>query len=590
MAGIRREKTYCEEEEMKKAFLFMISVVALAVVLAACSSTGSGDPVVRVTQAGVIEGKISPDGQSYMWLGIPFAKPPVGDLRWKPPQDPPAWSGQLATRQSANACPQVGSMYGPPFPGKDYSTLADTFYKVVGSEDCLYLNIYRPATQENNLPVWVYIHGGSNRVGATSTYDGSILAKNANMIVVIIPYRLNLFGWLTHPALRTGDPINDSGNYGLLDLIQGLKFIKNNIGYFGGDPNNVTISGQSAGSQNVNSLIVSPLARGLFHKAMPISAGLGAATRTSGEAKANALIDAFLIQDKLAADAASAVAYRATMSNAQINTYLRSKSTADIINIQMSPTGGKFGNGTYTALGSVVANVGDGTTLPADVAAAVNSGNYSNVPMIISNTAEEGKLFTQPAFKVWDGVRFNWMMQTNPDAPGLTLADLLDPAVIIPFTEAAYTTYSYNNANGLQPPPAITTLMFVAGSIDPTTIRYQAQPGSKVYAYSFNWAQQSEPWKTIYGAVHAGDLPFIFGDFVNLQLFSEGFSTQNRVGRVALSNAMQKSIAAFVRTGDPNNSTLGTTWLPAATGTDGKPKKLIFDADYTNLRISMTPN
>ena len=588
-------------ENINKAIRFMVMPAALAFILSGCAGNdrNTDQPgFVRATQFGIVEGKTSRDGKTWVWLGIPFAKPPVGELRWKPPVDPAPWFGHKITREYTEACSQVGSLAGPPFLGRDYSTLADTFYKVLGSEDCLYLNIYRPATPEKNLPVFVFIHGGSNRTGGVALKDGSALARNANMVVVVVPYRLNYFGWISHPALRTGDPLTDSGNYALLDLIQGLKFIKNNIADFGGDPGNVTISGQSAGGQNVHALLVSPPAKGLFHKALIISApGLlstpsllfDSSTRAKAEAKAKGLIEALLIQDKTAADAASAAAYRAKMTKAEINAYLRSKSASDIVNVQMDPKGGKFGAGAYTALGSVEAMIPDGTTLPEDFGAAIKSGNFSNVPMIISNTAEEGKRFTDPAFKVRETIRFQWMMNTHPDSPSPTLADLLDPAVITPPTAEAYDTYSYDNANALKPPPRRTTVGFIA-SVDAITLRYQANPGSRVYAGSFNWAQQPEPWKTIYGAAHGVDLPFIFGDFDRLQFYSEGFSTQNRPGRVALSDALQKSIAAFVRTGDPNNSSLGTTWPTAAPGADGKPKKLILDADPTNVKISITRN
>jgi len=246
--------------------------------------TGSDAPsamTIRQTQFGAVEGIVQMPGstgmlaagEGFAWLGVSYAKPPVGNLRWKPPVDPDSWTGSKKAQASGQACAQVGSMYGPPSFGSAYETAANVFWKPVGSEDCLYLNIYSPITSQagSKLPVFFFIHGGSNRVGAASLFDGSVLAKNTNSIVVFVGYRLNLFGWLTHPALRTGEPLNDSGNYGLLDIIQALKFVKNNISNFGGDPNNVTISGQSAGALNVNSLILSPVAAGLFHKAMPMS-------------------------------------------------------------------------------------------------------------------------------------------------------------------------------------------------------------------------------------------------------------------------------------------------------------------------------
>src|SRR6185369_887463 len=155
-------------------------------------------------------------------------------------------------------------------------------YKQIGSEDCLYLNIWSPtgATDASKLPVIVYIHGGSNVVG--SSFDAETVGGT-------IAYRLGLFGWFAHPAFNTGDSVHDSGDYALLDMIQSLKFVKDNIANFGGDAGNVTIMGQSAGSTNVNALIVSPLAAGLFHKAISLSGGLGGSSMTAALNKANAI-------------------------------------------------------------------------------------------------------------------------------------------------------------------------------------------------------------------------------------------------------------------------------------------------------------
>jgi para-nitrobenzyl esterase len=244
---------------------------------------GGAGTTVRATEFGQVEGVVEADGNSVSWRGVPFAKPPVGALRWQPTQAPDPWTGVRSAKDYADACSQIGGLFGPPPKGKDYSAVWETFYKQIGSEDCLYLNVWSPAgsTDASKLPVIVYIHGGSNVVGAS--FDplllGGNLAKNANAVVVTVAYRLGLFGWFANPAFNTGDPIRDSGNFALLDLIQSLKFVKNNITAFGGDPGNVTIMGQSAGSTNVNALIVSPLAAGLFHKPSRSAAASGAARR-----------------------------------------------------------------------------------------------------------------------------------------------------------------------------------------------------------------------------------------------------------------------------------------------------------------------
>jgi para-nitrobenzyl esterase len=579
---------------------FLLGVFTVA--LCGCDSSNSGDLIttVRTTQFGAVQGivqlpgtnSVLTAGEGFAWLGVPYAKPPVGDLRWKPPVDPDPWTGIKKTQQFCQACSQVGSMYGPPAYGSAYETAANVFWKPVGSEDCLYMNIYSPITSGpgSKLPVFFFIHGGSNRVGAASLFDGSVLAKNTNSVVVVVGYRLNLFGWLTHPALRTGEPLNDSGNYGLLDLIKALQFVKNNINNFGGDPDNVTISGQSAGALNVNALILSPVAASLFHKAMPMSGDTTGSTVAAGETASALLVETFLIKDGLATDHATAVAFLAGKDNAWIASYLRGKSTTDIINIMINPTGGKFGNGAYTTLGSIAANFGDGYVCPVNSAAAITAGNYNKVPMIIGNTTEEGKLFAQACYKISDMDRFNLMMNFDPANPGtLSLTDILDPAVVDPPTAA-----QYNILNNVWPSPvnALPSALYIY-LMDILTKNYKATSGAPVYAYSFEWANQPEPWKTLYGAVHAGDLGWVFGDFDRKYLFSEFNSPENKPGRIALSNAMQQALGAFMRTGDPNPADpaiLDVTWPQSETGTDGNPKKIKFDATLTDKKISLTNN
>ena len=196
---------------------------------------------------------------TWSWQGIPYARPPVGKLRWKAPKTPKAWKGILETKSFSEKCSQF-----------------DLNGNFNGSEDCLYLNVWRPATQEKDLPVYVWIYGGGNSVGSYSDSNiyGDRLAANANMVVVTISYRLGPMGWFIHECLEDDDPANSSGNYGTLDIIDSLKWVKKNIKEFGGNPGNVTIAGESAGGTNVLSLLISPIAKGLFHKAISQSGSL----------------------------------------------------------------------------------------------------------------------------------------------------------------------------------------------------------------------------------------------------------------------------------------------------------------------------
>ena len=281
---------------------------------------------------------------TYSWKGIPFAKPPVGALRWKAPVDPDAWSSPIQTTAFANACVQYGRIYGPGSNNTYDATIGTTLNQAVGSEDCLYLNVWRPASGDANLPVIVFVHGGSDVSGYTAdpVYDGTALAKSANAVVVTVNYRLGIFGFLNLPQLKAGlDANDDSGNFALLDIVKALKFINRNIGNFGGNPDNVTLMGQSAGAINVYALMTTPITVNanprLFHRVVPLSGGISLATNlpagripTLSPAstylnQGNALLSNQLIADGLAVDSTTATAYVATQTSAQLASYLRSR-------------------------------------------------------------------------------------------------------------------------------------------------------------------------------------------------------------------------------------------------------------------------
>ena len=566
---------------MKKSACIKIVLMGIGFVFFLASIAAADMSVVVKTQYGKIMGTKEPDKSGFSWLGVPFAKPPVGYLRWQPPEEPDDWNGVLKTQKYGNACTQVGGMFGPFPEGGDYSDVWETFFQPVGSEDCLYLNVWRPATAEENLPVIFFIYGGTNVVGtaADAVYVGRNLANNANAVVITTNYRVGHLGWFSHPALNTGDALRDSGNFGLLDLIQSLKFVKNNIANFGGDPDNVTIMGQSAGASNVFALIVSPLAADLFHKAIPLSGAVSSTSPTAAVNKANAVINALLIADGLATDKPTADAYRTTQTNVWIKNYLMSKTGADFMRIQTNLTGGKWGTGvrvpepgsTTALLWNAAPLVADGTVLPTTMplTAVIQSGKFNKVPLLVGNTAEEGKLFAGP-FKVDDFTRFRWMVGSYlGTAPhNLKLEDLIDGTILNPLTVATYNQYT-----------SPSTSFFVNAGISAMTSFYPQVP---LYAYNFKWNKEPAPWNDVYGAWHTGDLPFIFGNFtLNLNCF--GWSTANEPGRLDLSDAMQKSIAAFIRTGDPNSPTLGVTWDP---WTPTSPRKMGFDATYDAATIS----
>src|SRR5688500_15628645 len=247
--------------------------VAAAMVQALLAATTHAQVRDAAVSGGRVSGVVTNGIAAFK--GIPFAAPPVGDLRWKSPQPVPAWTGVRAVTSFAPGCVQdvsLAKLFGAP----------DAV-----SEDCLYLNVWTPAKAgSERLPVMVWIYGGSFTSGMTSipAYDGAPLAEKG-VVLVSVAYRVGAFGFLAHPELRQ-ESGKGSGNYGLQDQIAGLRWVKDNIARFGGDPNRVTIFGESAGGMSVSMLAASPLAKGLFHRAISQSGGHVGPARTGAIAGA----------------------------------------------------------------------------------------------------------------------------------------------------------------------------------------------------------------------------------------------------------------------------------------------------------------
>ncbi len=539
-----------------------------ALQLSGCGSmtnASGADSLERRTNAGVVAGNNSTTTGAYEWLGVPYAKPPVGALRWMPPVAPEAWSGVRPARAFGNSCVQTSRFYSPAPDNAPYGlAVREGFGKAVGSEDCLSLNIWRPATAAQKLPVIVFIHGGSNISGysADPAYHGATLARKANAVVVTINYRLGLFGWLKLPQLATGDARADSGNFATLDQIQSLRFINANIEAFGGDAGNVTVMGQSAGAFDLWSLLVAPESNGLIHKAVPMSGGLLTAPEATAQAWASNLAAALLLADGSAATPEAAQQWIAARTPAQVAAYVRGKSAEDLVKASTRP-----------GLGIAPAPIADGTVIPADPIAALAAGNYRAIPVLAGTTSEEGKLFggLAGAYKPNDYDRFGMQYNFNPDGPvTLTEADLLNPAVLP--ADKPGTGWNAVSAN-------LGSRIIDTASGKSLAALGAKQPG-RVWYYVFDWKQAPAPFDTVYGAVHALDVPFMLGNFDGKNIFSFAFSQANRPGREALSDAMIGSLSTFARTGNPNHPGLGTNW-PAW------PATLVFDATKTQAKIQV---
>lgn len=332
---------------MKFIFLTAIPVVFF---IAGCSTLPPDQ--VKVEQ-GIVQGTIQDSLR--VFKGIPFAAPPVGDLRWKAPQPAPQWDGIKLTTEYAPAAFQGGN---PPS-GK--------------SEDCLYLNIWTPAkSAKEKVPVLVWIYGGGFSFGSTSdpVHNGENLARKG-VVLVSIAYRVGQLGFLAHPELSAENPDKVSGNYGLLDMIAGLQWIQNNIAAFGGDPDKVTIFGESAGGIAVSMLCASPLAKGLFHGAISQSGGSFGPTRPTTYPGEN------MKTLKQAEQAGVEYAQQAGAS-----------SIADLRSIE--PDKLPMGMGMGGAWPIV-----DGVVIPDDQYLLYEAGKYNDVPILVGYNSDEGASFSR---------------------------------------------------------------------------------------------------------------------------------------------------------------------------------------------------
>lgn len=477
------------------------------------------------TQTGPVLGH-DDEESTLAWLGVPFAKPPCGDLRWCAPQTPAVWDAPFVADKYGSLAPQIFIM------GESHET----------NEDCLSLNVWRPKNDQVNLPVYVWIHGGGNFVALPPVCDtpGARTANREQVVFVSFNYRLAEFGWLAHPSLRTGDAANDSGNFGTLDMIKVLQWVQDNIEQFGGDKNNVLITGESAGGMDVLSLINSPMATGLFHKAMVQSGNQSYVTMEDAEAHAERILEKLLVNDKTVADREAAKKHIAQLEMPAIANYLRSKSYQEIASAK--------GANQFSF------NIQDGYVIHEEGAKAFETGVYPNkVPIILGSCAEETKVFAfmLPQFQGKDEF-YQLAMRYAGDMWKVSGCD----------------------------------------SIARNLIKHQ----DNVWAFHFCWGALDDSGKSVInsefglkiGAAHTMDIPFLFGldEFVVKFITNKIFTEENRQGREKLSQAMMSYMTHFIYTGNPNGDSAIPEWYEWS-NEKGGPKSLIFDADEQDLKIEM---
>lgn len=560
------------------------------------------NPLLRDTGFGPVLGvDDSARTGTWFWKGIPYARAPAGALRWRAPVAPVPWTTPLMASEFGPSCIQNPRLYSPGNRNVFDASVGDNLASghTPGSEDCLSLNIWRPAGTAMGLPVIVFIHGGSNVSGYSGDplYDGAALAVRAGAVVVTANYRLGPLGFFRHPALcdRAVDAsLSDddcSGNYAVLDIIAALHFVQREIAAFGGDPGNVTLTGQSAGAINILAVFTAPAGRahGLFHKLVPLSGGISVGSSPGFPQPVNdlqgnhgyipalspvafhermsaLLLAKLLISDGTADDAAAAEAWIQGRSHAEIAAYLRGKPASTLLQVAARAVGGI---GPTTASGPIP----EGTVVAVDPIAEILAGHCPDVPVLAGMTASECKLLSTwlPLIGHPPGIRLDdaTLFATLHD-PGRTrsarFADLVDPA----YADAG----AYDAAIGQL------DARFFGALRDNLLDALATRTPGKVWSYRFDWRRESPPWNDVYGAAHLFDLPFLLGNF-GPSLYANVIATEaNRPGREALSAAMLGALAAFARHGDPNDAALGRHW-------PNWPHVMVFDADDQAARLSV---
>jgi para-nitrobenzyl esterase len=470
-------------------------VAAVAFVLAAVSA--DAQTITAQLPVGPVTGVVTPAMLEF--LGIPYAEPPVGDLRWAPPEPHAPWTTPLDASAFGSRCPQPPSPFGQPSTG----------------EDCLFLNVYVPhrkSVPERDLkrkrPVMVWIHGGAFQFGSADNYDPTKLVTAGDVIVVTINYRVGALGFLAHPALSAESPAGISGNYGILDQQLALQWVQDNIAGFGGDPKRVTIFGESAGGISVHAQLASPLATGLFRRAIVQSGAVfQQPTLAEAEALGSDSADAFGCPDQTAA-------------------CLRALSVDAVLASQ--PSG-------LQSTSPVI----DGVVLPLPLRDAFRSGAFNRVPVMEGSNHDEMRLFVAIGFDLAGG-----------PVTEATYQDSIAGLLGIPPSVAALLVPQYPLDRYPSPDLALSALgTDAAFACNAAAADGWLSDWVPTYAYEFN--DQTAPQLYLppvsfpYGAAHASEIQYLFDT-------PAAFPQALNADQQRLSDAMVGYWTRFARTGKPS--------------------------------------
>lgn len=502
-----------------KIFSVLISMGIITFVLSSCSqlrSPESGlvrspDYLIR-TQSGVTQGE-SIDGSSIVsWFDIPFAQPPVGDLRWRAPR-PLVNPDQKLLQLADTACVQKASR----FAGVDGEG-------IVGSEDCLYLDIKAPADfAQKQYPVMFWIHGGGNTSGLKDYYDFTKLVSEKDVVVVTTNYRLGALGWFAHPAIQDRqDGLDKTANFGTLDIIQALKWVQNNIAQFGGDAGNVTIFGESAGGHNVLTLLASPLADGLFHKAISQSGYTLATTieEAYNEQGVYQLIErgSWQITNQLLDRKQS------EYSQAELRRVLKATEGTEFIDLYYDED---------ERFDSIPLATIDGIVIPAEgIVGALGNPNYAkNIPVIAGATKDEVSL---------------WLALHRYFIESKYVFSKLLPPKITHKNQPLYDLWVRVRSHAWK----------LKGA-DHALAAMESAGYRELYAYQFDWDHQQSSFfidfPAFFGAAHGTDIAFVTGNFTYGPI--SGYIYPEGPARDEMESSMMSAWSNFAKSGMPDTET-----------------------------------
>ncbi|HEY8519115.1 MAG TPA: carboxylesterase family protein [Gammaproteobacteria bacterium] len=500
----------------------LASLVGLAV---AAPTSAELDTPIRL-DAGLLGPPAEVRDGVQVFKGIPFAAPPVGELRWRAPQPVPAWTGVRPADRFGDVCIQ------PPGQGRlNIAVLPDS---PPMSEDCLYLNVWTPADGPGErLPVMVYFFGGAFTEGAGSVplYDGTALARKG-AVVVTMNYRLGAFGFFAHPALSAESEHGASGNYGLMDMLASLRWVQRNIAAFGGDPGNVTVFGQSAGAMAIAALVASPRAEGLFQRAISQSGawmGLGPAPAMRTRASAE--------------EAGRSAAAAAGLTTAAELRALAADEVAQKLR----------------GAGMIV----DGWVIPEDPSAVFAAGRQNAVDVLVGSNKDEASFL-----------------------PGATVAQFEEQARMRWGDLAEEYLALYPHATDAEAARSAAE-SFSDGTFWHMRLYadYQLARGRRAWLYYFTQNPPAPDGQPPFPAAHAAEVPYVFANLGELPLFPDR-SNRELAARSAPDRALAERMSSywvnFARSGDPNGDAL-PRWQPHREG-DGS-RAIVLDAEPAAERL-----